>query len=240
MIIADLKQNPRTLPEISKLYFPTVAHPHGSYKRCHRWVMKHMKRGQLRRSTGVIEGEIVHVYSTKIISAVEHEYKITQLSDLFGEAVAGRGQTLPHCADVKLRFGKTVWWGEMDCDTENAKQTKGRLAEYAVLPGDEFVLFICPDEKRAAAIRELAPDATTHHLYTCIFAELRSDPWGEILTDCSGAKGRLVDQDEEKHEEPREEPMGTSPQTCPSADPDSPHHQQERRGFWSWLVSSNP
>lgn len=213
--------------EIAKRYFSTEDHPDGSYKRCHRWMVKHMKRGEIRRSTGIVKGEIVHVYSTKFISAVEHELKLTELCDLFSEFVVMRGKNLPHEADAKLT-NDNIWWIELDMGTENVKQTKGRLTHYRVLPKNEFVLFICPDEKRAKQIRDLAPDETTHHLYTAVYDKLMADPPGMVLTDCNGA----------------EDTLGTNPHTCPSATPqntpDTSDLNSSLRGDERKSMSSNP
>jgi hypothetical protein len=191
--------------QIAKKYFSTEDHPDGSYKRCHRWMVKHMKRGQIKRSTGIVNGEIVHVYCTKFVSAVEHELRLTDVCDLYAEYAAIREKNMPHMADAKLKINNISWWIEMDMDTENVKQTKGRLMHYRVLPKNEFVLFVCPDEKRAKQIRDMAPDETTHHLYTVVYDKLMADPWGMVLTDCNDA----------------EDCVGTNPHTCPSATPTS-------------------
>ncbi len=205
-MIADLKQNPRTLPDIAKLYFRTETHPNGSYKRAHRRVMKLMKRGALRRSSGRVDDEIINLYSTKIISAAEHEYRLTKVCDVWREHIVARGKNLPHEADAKARNGNQVAWIEQDCGSEGKRQTRQRLTHYSALPKGEVVVFICPDAERAAAIQALAPQEVKGVLYTVLFDEVIRDPYGKILTDCEGVKDTLWI--EEKREEDHEESSG--------------------------------
>ena len=70
-------------------------------------------------------------------------------------------------------------------DRERWSEVLGTIA------GDDTVLVICPDVKRAELIMSLAGQAE-NVLFVTTFADLQADPLGMVLTDCTGARDSFL------------------------------------------------
>ncbi len=179
-------------------HFRTPTHPNGNEQNSNRWIRKQLKnRGApLKQSSGLIyfdkeghfipEGEYVSVYSTKMIPNINHELALTMIWLRYEHQVTDRSPGLNHDADMVMQFGSRKFWTELDCATEKRNQIRKRMRHYRDLPENEFVLFVCPTERRCNDIRSWADEISSHIIVTTLDQFLSGE--GEILTTYNGTK----------------------------------------------------